>query len=62
LEGLIWISRLLDREVIAMGDGLWGVLDGINEDGLAVSLTFGGRRVLGDGFGIPLIMRYVMET
>jgi predicted choloylglycine hydrolase len=62
LEGLIWHSRLLGREVIAMGDGLWGVLDGMNEDGLAVSLTFGGRRVLGDGFGIPLILRYVLET
>ena len=25
--------------------------------GLAVSLTFGGRRVVGDGFGVPLILR-----
>ncbi len=62
LEGLIWHSRLLGRRVIAMSDCLWGVLDGMNEDGLAVSLTFGGRRVLGDGFGIPLILRYVLET
>jgi predicted choloylglycine hydrolase len=48
--------------VIALRDGLWGALDGMNEDGLAVSLTFGGRRVLGDGFGIPLIVRYLLET
>jgi predicted choloylglycine hydrolase len=45
-----------------MSDCLWGLLDGMNEDGLAVSLTFGGRRVLGDGFGIPLVLRYILET
>src|SRR4029079_17951365 len=27
-----------------------------------VSLTLGGRRVLGDGFGIPLVVRYLLET
>jgi predicted choloylglycine hydrolase len=48
--------------VIAMSDCLWGALDGMNDAGLAVSLTFGGRRVLGDGFGIPMILRYVLET
>jgi predicted choloylglycine hydrolase len=62
LEGLIWHSRLLGRRVIAMSDCLWGVLDGMNDAGVAVSLTFGGRRVVGDGFGIPLILRYVLET
>ena len=34
----------------------------MNDDGLAVSLTFGGRRVLGDGFGIPIVLRYLLET
>jgi predicted choloylglycine hydrolase len=62
LEGLIWHSRLLGRRVIGMSDGLWGLLDGMNDAGLAVSLTFGGRRVLGDGFGIPVILRYMLET
>ena len=38
-----------------MSDCLWGLLDGMNDDGLGVSLTFGGRRVLGDGFGIPIV-------
>ena len=47
--------------VIAMSECLWGVLDGMNEHGLAVSLAFGGRRVVGDGFGIPLVLRYVLE-
>jgi predicted choloylglycine hydrolase len=62
LEGLIWHTRLLDRRVIGMSDCLWGLLDGMNEHGLAVSLTFGGRPVLGDGFGIPIVVRYLLET
>lgn len=60
-EGVVWSTRLVKR-VIGMSDCLWGLLDGMNEDGLGVSLTFGGRRVLGDGFGIPLVMRYLLET
>jgi predicted choloylglycine hydrolase len=61
-EGLIWSTRLLEKRVIGMSDCLWGLLDGMNDDGLAVSLTFGGRRVLGDGFGIPIVVRYLLET
>jgi len=61
-EGLIWSTRLVEKRVIGMSDCLWGLLDGMNDDGLAVSLTFGGRRVLGDGFGIPIVMRYLLET
>lgn len=61
LEGVILRSAWHGRPVIAMSDCTWGVLDGINADGLAVSLTFGGRRVVGDGFGVPLILRYVLE-
>jgi predicted choloylglycine hydrolase len=60
-EGVIWSTQLVKR-VLGMSDCLWGLLDGMNEDGLALSLTFGGRRVLGDGFGIPIVMRYVLET
>jgi predicted choloylglycine hydrolase len=60
-EGVIW-STALRKRVIGMSDCLWGLLDGMNEDGLAVSLTFGGRRVLGDGFGIPIVTRYLLET
>ena len=45
-----------------MSDCLWGLLDGMNDAGLAVSLTYGGRRVLGHGFGIPLVLRYLLET
>jgi predicted choloylglycine hydrolase len=60
-EGVVWSTNLVKR-VIGMSDCLWGLLDGMNEDGLGVSLTFGGRRVLGDGFGIPIVMRYLLET
>ncbi|MGZ8651811.1 MAG: C45 family autoproteolytic acyltransferase/hydrolase [Actinomycetota bacterium] len=62
MEGIIWSTRLAERRVMGMSDCLWGLLDGMNDAGLAVSLTFGGRRVLGDGFGIPLVVRYLLET
>lgn len=54
-----WLGK---HTVVGMSDCLWGLLDGINDAGLAVSLTFGGRRIVGDGFGVPLILRYVLET
>lgn len=62
LEGTILLSAWRRRKVLAMLDGLWGVVDGINDVGLAVSLTFGGRTTVGEGFGMPLILRYVLET
>lgn len=62
LEGSWLRSRWHGRSVIAMLDCLWGVLDGSNDAGLAVSLSFGGRTAVGDGFGVPLVLRYVLET
>ena len=50
------------RAVIGMVEGLSGLADGMNDAGLAISLTFGGRTVTGNGFGIPLILRYVLEV
>jgi predicted choloylglycine hydrolase len=61
-DGVLLSSGWTGRRVIAMLDSQWGVLDGINEDGLSVSLAFGGRQVVGQGFGMPLILRYVLET
>lgn len=61
-EGSFLHSAWCGRRVIASQDCLWGALDGMNEDGLAVSLTFGGRQVVGKGFGAPLILRHVLET
>ena len=50
------------RAVIGLNEGAWGLLDGINEDGLACCLTFGGRPVCGKGFGVILVTRYILET
>lgn len=61
-EGTILYSHWNRRRVIAMSDCLWGVLDGMNDAGLTVSLAFGGRKAVGDGFGAPIILRYVLET
>ncbi len=41
------------RRVLGTSDMLWGLLDGMNEDGLAVSLTFGGRPDVGDRLRYP---------
>ena len=67
-----WDYRLFDavvartswggRRVLGMLDCLWGLLDGVNDAGLAVSLTFGGRPQAGQGFGIPVVIRYVLQT
>ncbi len=51
-----------DVRVIAMTDCLWGVLDGMNDRGLAVSLTYGARRAVGEGFGVTLVQRYLLQT
>ncbi|MBM7566121.1 C45 family autoproteolytic acyltransferase/hydolase [Paenibacillus sacheonensis] len=40
----------------------WGYLDGMNHHGLAAAITFGGSHAVGDGFSIPLIVRYVLAT
>nr|WP_245495665.1 C45 family peptidase [Rhizobium leguminosarum] len=60
-QGTWLASRFNGKRVVAVVDCLWGVLDGINEDGLAVSLAFGGRTAAGEGFGIPVVLRYVLE-
>ncbi len=60
-DGVILHTRWTGTDVVAQTDCLWGVLDGINEHGLAVSLTFGGRRIVGVGFGVPILLRYVLE-
>ncbi|MFN2261496.1 MAG: C45 family autoproteolytic acyltransferase/hydrolase [Psychroflexus sp.] len=61
MEGAQLLTSWNGKKVIATSDSLIGAIDGMNEDGLAVSLTFGGRKVVGLGFGIPFILRYVLE-
>lgn len=60
-EGVILLSCWHGTRVIATSDSLWGALDGINEHGLAAALAFGGRPEVGEGFGIPIIVRYLLE-
>jgi len=60
-DSLVMHTRWQGRGVMGTSDGLWGLVDGMNEAGLAISLTFGGRRVVGEGFGVPLILRYVLQ-
>ncbi|MEO0359775.1 MAG: C45 family peptidase [Pseudomonadota bacterium] len=61
-DAILMKTAWMGREVVGMSDGLWGLVDGMNEQGLAVSLTFGGRREVGSGFGVPLILRYILQT
>tara|TARA_R110002049_G_scaffold246847_5_gene420960 strand:- start:6317 stop:7312 length:996 start_codon:yes stop_codon:yes gene_type:complete len=60
-EGNVFKTNWL-KPVIGTSDCNWGLLDGMNGDGLAISLTFGGKNTNSEGFGIPLIMRYILET
>ncbi|MDA7430915.1 C45 family autoproteolytic acyltransferase/hydrolase [Primorskyibacter aestuariivivens] len=58
---LVLRTRWMGRSIMGVTDGLFGLVDGVNDAGLAVSLTFGGRRIVGDGFGVPLLLRYVLQ-
>jgi len=61
-DAVVMKTRWQGRGVIGTTDGLFGLVDGVNDAGLAVSLTFGGRREVGQGFGVPLILRYILQT
>ena len=60
-DGLVLQSKFDQRGCVAMMDCMSGVLDGMNADGLAVSMSFGGRQEFGTGFGIPIVLRYLLE-
>jgi predicted choloylglycine hydrolase len=61
-DGVVLNTRFGQRRVLGMSDQLWGLLDGVNDAGLAASLTFGGRPEVGSGFGIPIVLRYLLEV
>ena len=60
-DGLVMRTNFDTREVIAATDCMTGVLDGINQDGLALSMAFGGRKEFVEGFSITLVLRYLLE-
>lgn len=55
-------SRWSELGVIGLVEGNWGLLDGMNDAGLAIALTFGGRKVCGEGFSVILILRALLES
>jgi predicted choloylglycine hydrolase len=61
-ERVVYSSAFSGRRVIGTSDCLWGLLDGMNDTGLVISLAFGGRRDAAEGFGIPLVVRYLLEV
>ena len=61
-ERVVFSSDFRGRRVIGNGDCLWGLTDGMNDDGLVVSLSFGGRRGSGPGFAVSLVVRYLLEV
>ena len=61
-EWVVYSSEFTGRRVIGTSDCLWGLLDGMNEDGLVISLTHGGRQSSAPGFAIPLVVRYLLEV
>jgi predicted choloylglycine hydrolase len=61
LEGTILLSKWNTHKVMGTSDSMIGLVDGMNDAGLCLSLTFGGRKEVGHGFGIPFILRYVLE-
>jgi len=61
-EWVVYSSEFTSRKVIGTSDCLWGLLDGMNDDGLVISLTHGGRQSSAPGFAIPLVVRYLLEV
>lgn len=62
MDAVILRSGFGERQVIGVTDAVWGLCDGMNDRGLVVSLTFGGRASMGEGFGVPIVVRYLLET
>jgi predicted choloylglycine hydrolase len=60
-EGRIQKNNWNKTQVISVSDCLWGALDGINEHGLCISLSYGGSDIIGVGFGVSLVTRYALD-
>lgn len=62
IDAVVLRSDWQRRQVLGSSDCLIGLVDGMNDAGLCLSLTFGGRPVVGEGFAMPMILRYVLQT
>ena len=58
IDALVLRTGWDGRAVLGVSDCLIGLLDGVNEAGLAVSLSFGGSQDWGVA---PLILRYLLQ-
>lgn len=61
-DALALRTRFSGRAVIGMSDCTLGLMDGVNDAGVAIALAFGGRREVGEGFGIGLVVRYLLQV
>lgn len=61
-QAVILRSHWNGRGVLGTAQGATGLLDGVNEAGIAAALTFGGRHVYGTGFGIVMVIRYLLQV
>ncbi len=61
-DALVLRTHWGSQRVLGTSDCLVGLVDGVNSGGLAASLTFGGSRAIDEGFGMPIVLRYVLET
>ncbi|MDH4160872.1 MAG: C45 family autoproteolytic acyltransferase/hydrolase [Actinomycetota bacterium] len=61
-DATLLASRWGGTRVLGMSDCVLGLLDGVNEHGLSAAIAFGGRPVVGHGFGVGIIVRYVLQA
>ena len=59
---LVLRTRWSGRVVLGMADLGLGLLDGVNDAGLVAAIAFGGRREVGEGFGIGIVVRAVLQS
>jgi predicted choloylglycine hydrolase len=48
--------------ILGSAEAGWGYLDGMNDRGLAIALTFGGRFVTGPGFIVLTVIRWLLTA
>lgn len=61
-DALALRTRWSGTSIIGMSDCGWGLMDGVSDRGVAVAIAFGGRRQVGEGFGIGIIVRYLLQV
>jgi predicted choloylglycine hydrolase len=55
-------SRPDGHWILGSAEGGWGFLDGVNDRGLTAAMAFGGSFAGGQGWSIPVLMRYMLAN